>query len=71
MPSFVLKSLFDKKILRTVICPLLKKLTSLAHSFGTYKDILKIQTDLNSTNQMLSLEVKFMFVNNNALLKIS
>jgi hypothetical protein len=43
----------------------------MAYNFGTNRDILKIQTDLNSANQMLSLEIKFMFIESHALLKIS
>jgi hypothetical protein len=43
----------------------------LAHNFGTDRDILKIQTDLNSANQMLSLEIKLMLIESNALLEIS
>jgi hypothetical protein len=44
----------------------------LAHNFGVNRDILKIQTVFfNSANQMLSLEIKFMFIESNALLKIS
>jgi hypothetical protein len=41
------------------------------NNFGTDRDILKIQTDLNSANQRLSLEIKFIFMESKALLKIS
>jgi hypothetical protein len=43
----------------------------MAYNFGTNRDILKIQTDLNLANQMLSLEIKFMYIESHAMLKIS
>jgi hypothetical protein len=66
---FCSKNPFRLKNFATVKSALLKKINFVANNFRMDRDISKIQTDFNSANQMLSLDVKFMFIESNALLK--